>query len=185
MSLKAKLVSTISAFCLVLALLVVGVFAASNATVNLSGSLSFTADDVMASISVTSTGAETDLSNKTGTLDQNSANVTMDNLDLVFATSNTPIVITVTITNDSDNRAFTVQTDDIAVVVADKNVTLTSFKYNNNSAGDQDVVASKAVTVAANTSVIYTITLNLTNPDANVAEGAAWSVDFALANVAA
>ncbi len=59
MSLKAKLVTSISAFALVLALLIVGVFAVNSATVNMSGSISFNATDANVTIDGALTGAAT------------------------------------------------------------------------------------------------------------------------------
>lgn len=56
MSLKAKLVTSISAFALVLALLIVGVFAVNSATINMGGSISFQATDVHAKVEITVTG---------------------------------------------------------------------------------------------------------------------------------
>ena len=59
MSLKAKLVSSVAAFCLVLALLVVGVLAIPTATVNMSGSISFNATDANVTIDGVLTNANT------------------------------------------------------------------------------------------------------------------------------
>ena len=50
MSLKMKLVSTVSAFMLVLGLLIMGVFAGPTAKINLGGSISFKATDVYADV---------------------------------------------------------------------------------------------------------------------------------------
>ena len=61
MSLKVKLTSTIAAFFLILGLLVMGVFATSQATVNLGGSLSFNATNVYANV----TGRVIDATNET------------------------------------------------------------------------------------------------------------------------
>ena len=60
MSLKVKLTSTILAFCLILGLLVMGVFASSQATVNLGGSLSFSATNVHAKVTGSVSGADND-----------------------------------------------------------------------------------------------------------------------------
>ena len=58
MSLKAKLVSSVAAFCLVLALLVVGILAVPSATINMGGSISFQATDVNATVNITVTGTD-------------------------------------------------------------------------------------------------------------------------------
>ena len=57
MKIKAKLVSTIAAACLVIALLVTGVWAVSTASVTLGGSISFSATNVHATIEGSITGA--------------------------------------------------------------------------------------------------------------------------------
>ena len=62
MSLKTKLVSTISAICMVLALLTVGVWAVSTASVTLGGSVSFTADNIHARVTGSVTGTQETIS---------------------------------------------------------------------------------------------------------------------------
>ena len=56
MSLKMKLVSTISAFMLILGLLIMGVFASPTAEIRLGGKISFTATDVNAKVRATISG---------------------------------------------------------------------------------------------------------------------------------
>lgn len=46
MTLRSKMVATISAFCLILALLIIGVWAAQTVKIEMGGSLTFKADDV-------------------------------------------------------------------------------------------------------------------------------------------
>jgi len=58
MSLKAKLVSTIAAFCMVICLLSVGIWAASSGTVNIGGTVSFEVTDVNVLIEGTVTGMD-------------------------------------------------------------------------------------------------------------------------------
>lgn len=179
MSLKAKLVSTVAAFVMVLALMVVGVLAATNPTVNMGGSITFTATDVAATIKITSTGASTNL-NQTVTLDSTTeGNVTTHDadLDVDFADKDTAIVITVTITNDSED-AMT--------------VTLPEPALSGTSAGNVDIAtdmtaggeytAGVAVTVNGGAVATYTITLTLTDKASTIKDGAAaWAADFTLA----
>ena len=55
MTLKTKLISSISAFVLILTMLIVGVWAASTANVTLGGTIGFQASNVYAKISATIT----------------------------------------------------------------------------------------------------------------------------------
>lgn len=56
MKLKAKLISTIAAFAMVLCLTIVGVWAAATVTVSVTGTVSYTATDVDATVTGTITG---------------------------------------------------------------------------------------------------------------------------------
>lgn len=56
MKLKAKLISTIAAFAMVLCLTIVGVWAAATVTVSVTGNVSYIADDVDATVTGTITG---------------------------------------------------------------------------------------------------------------------------------
>ena len=58
MSLKAKLVSVISAFVLILTVAIVSVWAVSQANVTMGGTVGFKADNVYAQISATITGMD-------------------------------------------------------------------------------------------------------------------------------
>ena len=59
MNSKAKLISTIAAICMVLVLLVGGIWAASSGTVTIGGTVSFSAQDVDVKITGVVTGAST------------------------------------------------------------------------------------------------------------------------------
>ena len=59
MSLKTRLITTISMFFLVIALLITGVWAASTANVNIGGTISFNATNIYATITGSITGAST------------------------------------------------------------------------------------------------------------------------------
>lgn len=183
MSLKAKLVSSVAAFCLVLALLVVGILAVPQATINMGGSITFDAQDVVATVTVTSTGATTDL-NLTGdsaikfdsTTTQ--AKVDKDDLDLEFASKTEDIVITVTITNDSDESMTVTPTlpkvdgSGVGIATTEKN-------------GEETAAAATATakTVTAGKSIVYTITISMTEGAANNNISATWDATFVLARV--
>ena len=58
MRLKAKLISTISAFVLILTIVIVGVWAATQANIAMGGTINFQATNVYAKISATITGMD-------------------------------------------------------------------------------------------------------------------------------
>lgn len=108
MSLKLKLISLISAFTLVLGMLLFGVFAATNVTIQMGGSLSFIATDVYAKVTGAITGAG--VGNQTlPTIEFSASNENPDqsgwqNLDLEFNTAGDPITIEVTVENLASDR---------------------------------------------------------------------------------
>ena len=127
MSLKVKLATTIAALCMVICLLTVGVWAATKTSVNVSGTVSFVAEDVNATISATVTGATGDEQNITNKViatflgdevipegsdyyeyEDKDGNKTYDFKDLDFASKDSVIVITLTIKNDSTQRKLNV-----------------------------------------------------------------------------
>ena len=110
MSLKAKLVSVISAFVLILTLAIVSVWAVSQANVTMSGTVGFKADNVYAKISAEITGMEEKPTLPTLIFSEGAdASSEPDvekwsNLDLLFNSSATPIEISVTVENLSTER---------------------------------------------------------------------------------
>lgn len=191
MTTKAKLVSTIAAFCLVLALMVVGVLAASSATVDLGGSISFTAKDVVATVSVSASGSAEDATvNGTGvytesfdSTDNPTASWTKNDINLTFASKDAPIVITIAVQNDSDERALTLTAATLPSVTGD-NINLKSLQYDMNDADAPKNLTTEAVTVPAGEKVEIIMTISITDANASVT-GSSWTADFTLANVAA
>ena len=185
MTTKAKLVSTIAAFCLVLALMVVGVLAATSATVQLGGSLSFTAKDVVATVKVSATGCTETINGegdytKSFTSKDATAEWTKENINLTFSNKTTDIVITITIKNDAADRALTV-TPTVPTVTSDQNVSITSV-YSYDKTSDETVTATE-LDVAAGQTVTYKITLHIMNPNNGVnSASTSWDAGFALAN---
>ena len=110
MTLKAKLISTISAFVLILTMLIVGVWAASTANVTLGGTVGFKADNVYAKVSATVSGMEENPTLPTLIFSEGAdASSETDvekwsDLDLLFNSSATPIEISVTVENLSTER---------------------------------------------------------------------------------
>ena len=117
MTLRSKMVATISAFCLVLAMLIIGVWAAQSVKVEMGGSLTFDANDVNVKIEGSITGTS-----EPQTLDtlifsanegQSSGDVeTWKNKSLTFGRDDDnvfDIVITIKITNLSYENAVNVK----------------------------------------------------------------------------
>ena len=111
MSAKVKLISFISAFVLVLGIMIIGVLSAEQVKVNIGGSVSFNATNVYAKVSGNISGAKT--GNKTfSTLTYSASETTGDesdwtNLALEFTETPDPIVITITVENLSTQRTLT------------------------------------------------------------------------------
>ena len=125
MSTKAKLESFISAFVLVLAIMMVAVMAVPTVTLNIGGNIAFTATDLQVTISqgVLANGTVEDSANKMQGVkidaydDGAEELATWTNLNLTFNESGEDMTITFTITNNST-------VDDIrATVTVDKGTT--------------------------------------------------------------
>ena len=121
MSTKVKLVSLISAFVLVLAIMMVAVMAVPTVTLNIGGNISFTATDLQVTISqgVLANGSIEDSANKMQEVkidaydDGAEELATWQNLNLTFNESGEDMTITFTITNNStvDDIRATVTVD--------------------------------------------------------------------------
>ena len=165
MTLKTKLISSISAFVLILTMLIVGVWAASTANVTLGGTIGFQASNVYAKISATITGMDENPTLPTLIFSEGSdASSEKDiakwnELALVFNSTGTPIEIEVTIENLSDERALYAKIDDQIGVVANLTKTVTS--------SSQDALG-RYIEVPIFSSISYTITLSPTNPNKSV-----------------
>ena len=186
MTLKAKLVSTIAAFALVLALLVVGVLAASSASINMSGSLSFTATDVNATVDISVAGntAAGDVGDGTYTFNSATADaskdVTLSGLAWTFASKTSTITLTIVVTNNDETRSLTSTLTPTLTKLAAANVTAAASVTGGEGEADD------AQTLTAGESVTYTVTFKITDANKSVSSTAAtWSAKLALANVAA
>lgn len=160
MSNKVKLVSVVAAFLLVLSLVVVGVFAAQSATVNLGGTITFQAKDVQATISAATVnnGTLTDAGSKLQqvVLDANNdgteAIATWAGLALAFDDSGDDLTITFTITNDHGEKALIVTTTQTDGTV--DNATMTTTVE-----GGTGTVQSNSIAVGE--SAEYTVTFHI------------------------
>ena len=110
MSNKVRLITTISAICMVLALLTVGVWAVSTASVTLGGSVSFTADNIHAKITGSVTGTQETISlaelNYSADTTPSEDNInTWANNQMTFTSENL-ITMTITVENLSEERSL-------------------------------------------------------------------------------
>lgn len=105
MKLKAKLISTIAAFAMVLCLTIVGVWAAATVTVSVTGTVSYTATDVDATVTGEITGiTETGKSfTKTFNADIADTSGAWDLSGITFV-KNQDVIITLTVHNNSSER---------------------------------------------------------------------------------
>lgn len=105
MKLKAKLISTIAAFAMVLCLTIVGVWAAATVTVSVTGTVSYTATDVDATVTGSITGiTETGKSfTKTFNAASTEDSGAWDLSDITFV-KNQDVIITLTVKNNSTER---------------------------------------------------------------------------------
>ena len=122
MTLKMKLTASISAFVLIIGLMLMGVFAVNQATVNMGGSINFTATDVYARVTGKIENAQGEYANKElPPIEFSAENDTPDQsewsgLNLLFDDDATPIVITVTVENLAKDRKLTASlTDNTAI----------------------------------------------------------------------
>ena len=109
MKLKAKLISTIAAFAMVLCLTIVGVWAATTVTVNVTGNVSFSPTDVNATV----TGSITGITEPGKTYSKTFNHETPDEqandtwaLENITFVKHQDVVITLTVTNNDSTRSF-------------------------------------------------------------------------------
>ena len=171
MTLKMKLVSAIMAFAMVLGIFVVAVIAANSASVNMSGSLSFTADDVVAHVTGSVSGAQ----ETTPSLDVTySSKATQgdekvwEELDLNFVDHKTPIVFSFTVENLSTERSLTLTfTDNLA---ANTNIEKSVKRDNvNYTDGEKVVLDAKADGIATN-KTSFTLSFSVSDGDTSFAD---------------
>lgn len=108
MKLKAKLISTIAAFAMVLCLTIVGVWAAATVSVSVTGTVSYTATDVDATVTGTITGITESGKNfeKTFNAASTEDSGAWDLSGITFV-KNQDVVITLNVHNNSQERELT------------------------------------------------------------------------------
>ena len=171
MSLKMKLTASISAFVLVLGLMLMGVFAVNQATVNMGGSINFTATDVYARVTGKIENAQGEYADKElPTIEFSAENGTPDqsewsNLNLLFDDDATPIVIKVTVENLSAQNTLRVNLNDTlssTVGNLEKVVKNDGEDYTNQT----DITLQP--NGQENDSTTFTITMSVTNKNNSV-----------------
>ena len=171
MNLKMKLTASISAFFLVVGLMLIGIMAVNQATVNMGGSISFTATDVYARVTGKIENAQGEYANKElPTLEFSAENDTPDqsgwsNLNLLFDDDATPIVIKVTVENLSAQNTLRVNLNDTlssTVGNLEKVVKRDGQEYANQT----DITLQP--NGQENDSTTFTITMSVTNKNNSV-----------------
>jgi hypothetical protein len=172
MTLKTRLITTISMFFLVIALLITGVWAASTANVNIGGTISFNATNIYATITGSITGASTTPTLSPLNYSAKSAPTTTElntwKQNLTFADATVPTVKwTIQIQNKSERALYVTLTDNIATL-ANATKTLT---FDNGSADGEK-------TIPANTTKTFTMEIKVT--DTNASASVEYDFDFDL-----
>ena len=189
MTLKTKLITSVSMFFLVVALLVVGVWAVSTAQVTMGGTISFNATNIYATITGTIEGATnakamTPLEYSAKTEPNDTAKATWCQ-DLTFADATIPTIKwTITIENKSERALYVTLADNITSL---SNATKTLTFDGGSADGEQTIPAktSKVFTMEikvddTNTSAIvnYDFDFDLRDETAPEAQGFTVTIDY-------
>ena len=170
MSLKAKLISTISAFVLILTIVIVAVWAASTANVTLGGTVNFQATNVYAKVTGTVTGMDSNptlptlIFSEGEDASEEPEIEQWNNLDLVFKTSGTPIEIEVTVENLSDERS-------LGVSIQNQIASIENIDISITSGGEASTSATLSPSTGSGTSTVtFLVTVSLQNPNVSVTD---------------
>lgn len=186
MKLKAKLISTIAAFAMVLCLTIVGVWAASQVSVSLTGTITFTSDHVVAEvqlISITGTDGEAvNVDSYRASFNSETTEALKDvswtmPADLTFK-QGSDVVLTFKVTNKSDERAITSSLTSTSTVINAKE----TLAYGAAQENTTDYTSAASNQIAANASAYYKVTIKVESWDKSANYGA--NLKIALANVA-
>ena len=170
MSLKAKLISSISAFVLILTIVIVAVWATTQANVSLGGTVNFQATNVYAKVTGTVTGMDSNptlptliFSEGEGASEETDIKQ-WENLDLVFNTSGTPIEIEVTVENLSDERSLGVSIQNQIASIENIDISITK----ENEASTSAILSPS--TGSGTSTVTFLVTVSLQNPNVSVTD---------------
>ena len=168
MSLKMKLTASISALILVLGFMLMGIMAVEQATVNMGGSISFTATDVYAHVTGSIANDTSSPSNLdvTYSAEETTGDPTVWNdLSLAFDSQATPIEVTITVENLSAQNTLRVNLNDklsSTVENFEKVVQNDGGEYTNQT----DITLQP--NGSANDSTTFTIIMSITNKNNSV-----------------
>ena len=170
MSLKAKLISTISAFVLILTIVIVAVWAATQANVSLGGTVNFQATNVYAKVTGTVTGMDSNptlptlIFSEGKDASEEPEIEQWNNLNLVFNTSGTPIEIEVTVENLSDERS-------LGVSIQNQIASIENIDISITSEGEASTSATLSPSTGSGTSTVtFLVTVSLQNPNVSVTD---------------
>lgn len=175
---RTRIALTIVAMVLALAVMSVGVYAAS--TINFSttgGAITFTADDVFATVTLTEGGTY----NKT--FDENiataSETITLDAITFTDEKQSANVVLTVT--NDFDNEAITVTFD--GSVKGTDSALISCAVSGNDGETVESAALSSGYELAAGETLTITVALGLTSAQSEVTDAAiGFTMSLARAN---
>ncbi len=173
MSAKVKLISIISAFVLVLGIMIIGVLSAEQVQVDIGGSVSFNATNVYARVtgSVTNSQSNPTLSELLFTAeDENSpsssALSTWSDMALDFDETPTPIEISITVENLSTQRTLTVNlTNTLSASGLDIAVERNNSGYTLGTNIELPISAG-----SGSSTTTFTLTLTVANPDEDLTD---------------
>ncbi len=166
MSFKIKLVSCLSAFIIVVSVMLVAVFAATNVTLNIGGNVSFTATATQATISqgMVSNGTLADSANKMHEIvidaenDGATAIATWSGLELTFNENGQDMTITFGITNNHTERDLQVSISN--TITSSDNATMAITSTSDDPI--TGIIIPANTTGTANSETI-TVTFSVTN----------------------
>ena len=166
MSFKIKLVSCLSAFIIVVSVMLVAVFAATNVTLNIGGNVSFTATATQATISqgVVSNGTLADSANKMHEIvidaenDGATAIATWSGLEFTFNENGQDMTITFDITNNHTERDLQVSISN--TITSSDNATMAITSTSDDPI--TGIIIPANTTGTANSETI-TVTFSVTN----------------------
>lgn len=186
MGTKARLVYAITAFCLVLTLLITGVWAAKTATIHLGGSISFKATNVFCQVTGEYSGTENAVTNPTKLSwdaenepsDSALASWSGDNVGLLeFDEKGSPIIFTVTIQNKSTELDMIVK---LALGDTDTcNGFGRTFQFLDQTGATNTYTLGSEMPLGYGKTCKFIITYNISDPDTSIAEQI-YDYDFTL-----
>ena len=173
MSAKVKLISIISAFILVLGIMIIGVLSAEQVQVNIGGSVSFNATNVYARVTGQVQNAQPNptLNELLFTANDNSSPsqtdlATWSNMTINFDEAPTPIVLSITVENLSTQRTLTVNLEN-TLSASGLNIEITRDSGIYSSGTNFELPVS---TGEGSSTTTFTLTLTVANPNQDLTD---------------